>query len=147
MRFSGMAERSLSIARAYLSEREGFGSKLSDKQYARFEIARHETQLQAARALVRQAAETIAAGEEGRLDVSMSKVFAANVTQAAIDTALQYCGANGIGKDLPISDFYESVRQFRIVDGADEVHLRTIAREAFSDVDQSELEPVLRYGE
>jgi acyl-CoA dehydrogenase len=77
----------------------------------------------------------------------MSKVFAANVTQEAIDTALQYCGANGIGKDLPISDFYESVRQFRIVDGADEVHLRTIAREAFSDIDKSELEPVLRYGE
>lgn len=77
----------------------------------------------------------------------MSKVFTARVTQEAIDTAVQYCWANGIGNDLPISDFYELVRQFRIVDGADEVHLRTIAREAFDDVDPAELEPVARFGE
>jgi acyl-CoA dehydrogenase len=147
MRFSGMAERALSIARAYQSERQGFGSPLSEKQHSRFEIAERETELQAARALVRTAADAIAAGREGRIEVSMSKVFTARVTQSAIDSAVQACGANGIGRDLPLADFYEAVRAFRIVDGADEVHLRTIARAAFEDVDESELEPVLRYGE
>ncbi len=145
MRFSGMAMRALKVARTYISEREAFGSSISEKQHARFEIAQRETEVQAARALVRQAAEQIAAGEQARLEVSMSKVFAAQVTQDAIDTALQYCGGNGIGKDLPIADFYESIRAFRIVDGADEVHLRTIAREAFEDIDPDELEPVLRF--
>ncbi len=147
MRFSGMAERALTIARTYQSERQGFGSPLSEKQAARHEMAERETELQAARSLVRTAADAIAAGQEARVEVSMSKVFTARVTQAAIDTAVQACGANGIGRDLPLADFYESVRAFRIVDGADEVHLRTIARAAYDEVDESELEPVVRFGE
>jgi acyl-CoA dehydrogenase len=147
MRFSGMAMRALSIARSYLDERQAFGTSLSDKQHPRFEIARKETELQAARSLVRQAADAIAAGEQARLEVSMSKVFTANVTQEAIDTALQFCGGNGIGKDLPLADFYESVRAFRIVDGADEVHLRTIADQLFEETDPDELQPLTRFEE
>jgi len=147
MRFSGMAERALSIAKAYTTERQAFGDSVADKQHVRFEIAEQETQIQAARALVRAAADAIAAGNEARVEVSMSKVFAARATQDAIDTAVQFCGGNGIGRDLPLADFYELVRTFRIVDGADEVHLRTIAREAFEDVDSDELEPVRRYRE
>jgi acyl-CoA dehydrogenase len=145
MRYSGMAERSLDIAKAYMSEREAFDSKLADKQVPRQAIAEHHTELAAARALIRQAAEEISAGGEARISVSMAKVFTANATQDAIDTALQFCGGNGIAKDLPIADFYESVRQFRLVDGADEVHLRTIARDAFDGVDEAELDPLTRY--
>jgi len=145
MRYSGMAERALEIAKAYMSEREAFDSKLADKQVPRQAIAEHHTELAAARALIRQAAEEISAGGEARISVSMAKVFTANATQDAIDTALQFCGGNGIAKDLPIADFYESVRQFRLVDGADEVHLRTIARDAFDGVDEAELDPVTRY--
>lgn len=48
-------------------------------------------------------------------------------------------------KDLPLADFYETVRQSRLVDGADEVHKRTIAREAFDDPNEAELEPVVTY--
>ena len=145
MRYSGMAKRSLDIAKAYMSEREAFGSKLADKQAPRHAIAEHETELAAARALIRQAADEISAGGEARISVSMAKVFTANATQDAIDTALQFCGGNGIAKDLPISDFYESVRQFRLVDGADEVHKRVISRDAFEETDMAELEPVTRY--
>ncbi|QLD88181.1 acyl-CoA dehydrogenase family protein [Natronomonas salina] len=147
MRFSGMAERSLEVAKAYTLEREAFGTRLADKQVPRHEIADQHIRLAAARSLIRQAADAVDAGDDARVEVSMAKVFTANVTQEAIDTALQFCGGNGIGKDLPIGDFYESVRQFRIVDGADEVHRRTVAREAFADVDESELDPVVRFGE
>jgi acyl-CoA dehydrogenase len=147
MRYSGMAQRSLSIAKAYLSEREGFGSKLSEKQHAKMRIAQQEMRLQAARSLNRTAASKIAEGSQARIEVAMCKVFTANVVQEAIDTALQFCGANGIGRDLPLADFHETVRQFRIVDGADEVHLRTIAREAFEDVNEDELNSVVQYGE
>jgi acyl-CoA dehydrogenase len=147
MRFTGMATRALEITKAYLDEREGFDSRLSEKQALRYEIAEAETRLHAVRTMVRDAADKIAAGEEARIEVGMSKVFAANVTQEAIDTALQLCGGNGIGRDLPIADFYEAVRSFRIVDGADEVHKRVIARDAFEDLDEAELETLTRYGE
>ena len=146
MRFSGMAQRALEVAKAYLDEREAFGTTLSEKQALRHRIAEAETNLHVARTAVRDAADRIAGGDEARVPVSMCKVFTANATQEAIDLAVQCCGANGIGKDLPVSDFYEAVRKFRIVDGADEVHKRVIARHAFDDVADEELEPLTRFG-
>jgi acyl-CoA dehydrogenase len=147
MRFSGMADRALDVATAYASEREAFGEPLAEKQGLRFDVARARMRLHAARTMVRNAASRIAAGDEARVEVAATKVFTANVTQDVIDTAVQLCGGNGIGKDLPLADFYANVRTFRIVDGADEVHLRTIARDAFSDVDERELASVTRYGQ
>ena len=147
MRYAGMADRALDIATAYLSEREGFGEPLSEKQGPRFRIADRRTELHAARTMVRHAAGRIADGHEARIEVAMAKTFAANVVQEAIDDALQFCGGNGIAYDLPIARFHENVRQFRIVDGADEVHRRTIARDAFEDPPTEELEAVTRFGE
>ncbi|SIR81627.1 acyl-CoA dehydrogenase family protein [Natronorubrum thiooxidans] len=146
MRYSGMAERSLDIAKAYLSEREAFGTTLDEKQALRHRIADAETQLHAARTMVRHAARELDRSD-ARIEVAMSKVFTANVTNEAIDLALQCCGGNGIGKDLPIAHFYEDVRAFRIVDGADEVHRRSIARWAFDDIADEEIEHALQFDE
>ena len=142
MRFSGMAQRSLEIAKAYMTEREAFGEKLSEKQVQRQQVADAEIRLHATKTMVRHAAQEIAEGNEARIPVAMSKVYAANVANEVIDFSLQACGGNGIGKDLPIADFYQAVRSFRIVDGADEVHRRSVARDAFEDVDSSEIEHV-----
>ncbi|WP_101297344.1 acyl-CoA dehydrogenase family protein [Halegenticoccus soli] len=147
MRYSGMAERALDIAKAYASEREAFGSSLAEKQALRFGLAEAETRLHAVRCMVRHAARRIEAGDEARVEVSMSKLYASNVVQETVDAAMQVCGANAVGKDLPLADFYENVRQFRFVDGADEVHKRVIARDAFSDVDPGELANITRYDE
>ncbi|WP_117593234.1 acyl-CoA dehydrogenase family protein [Haloprofundus halophilus] len=147
MRYSGMAQRALDVAKAYTSEREAFGSPVAEKQGIRFSVAEAETELHAARCMVRHAADRITAGDEARIEVSMSKLYTSNVVQEAIDTAMQMCGANAVGEDLPLADFYQNVRQFRFVDGADEVHKRVIARDAFSEIDDSELENVTRYEE
>ena len=144
MRYSGMAQRALDIAKAYLTEREGFGEPLADKQALRHRIADAETRLHAARTMIRHAARELDRSD-ARIEVAMAKTFTANVTSDVIDLALQCCGANGIGTDLPIAHFYEEVRKFRIVDGADEVHRRSIARWAFEDVPSDEIEHVLRF--
>jgi acyl-CoA dehydrogenase len=136
MRFSGMARRALTIAKAYMKDREAFGTDIAQKQSLRYDIADKETELHAARTMVRNAAEEIARGEQARVPVSMSKVFTANVCQDAIDLAIQCTGGSGISRDLPLADFYEGVRAFRIVDGADEVHQRVIAREAFDGAEE-----------
>ncbi|MFB6171563.1 MAG: acyl-CoA dehydrogenase family protein [Haloarculaceae archaeon] len=147
MRFSGMAERALDVATAYTSEREAFGSTLAAKQALRHRIADAQTDLHAARTAVRHAARKVAAGEEARIEVAMAKNFTANVVQDVVDLAVQCCGGNGIAKDLPLADFYEGLRFFRIGDGADEVHRRTIARAAFEDLRPEEVEHVTRFGE
>lgn len=145
MRYSGMAERAIEVAKAYTSEREGFGEKIADKQVPRFEIARAEIRLHAVRSMVRHAAREISVGKEARIEVAMCKVFAANTINEIIDTTVQLCGGNGIAKDLPLGYFYEDVRPFRIFDGPDEVHLRTIARAVFEEVNRDELNTVTRY--
>jgi acyl-CoA dehydrogenase len=145
MRYAGMARRALDIAAAYADEREAFGSTLAEKQHPRFEVATARTRLRAARALVRETADRIADGEEARVDISMSKLFTATVVNDAVDTAMQLVGGNAIAHDLPLADFYTTARQFRFVDGADEVHKRVIAREAFADPPTEELEPLTRY--
>lgn len=146
MRHSGMAERSLEIAKAYLQEREAFDENLSSKQALRHRIADAETELHATRTMVRHAANELDRGD-ARIEVAMSKAFAANVTNDAIDLAVQCLGGNGIANDLPVAHFYETVRAFRIFDGADEVHRRSIAREAFKDVYTEDIQNVLRFDE
>ncbi len=149
MRFMGMADRSLDIAKAYMKERSAYGDKLSQKQSLRFDIADAEMRLHAARTMVRHAARTIEEEDQADTEVSMSKVFAAETVQDIVDTCVQVCGGNGIGKDLPLADFYENVRCFRIIDGADEAHMRSIAKGAFDDdeIVPEELEYVTRFGE
>jgi len=147
MRYTGMATRALDIAKTYMSDREAFGTELKDKQAQRYAIADMETRLHATRTMVRHAARQITAGEEARISVSMSKVFAANTTQEAVDLAIQCTGGAGMSKHLPLADFSKSVRAFRIVDGADEVHKRVIARDAFDEdrLNADELENVPTY--
>ena len=148
MRFSGMASRELTVAKTYMADREAFGSAVAEKQSQRFAVAEAETRLHAARTMVRDAAAKISRGEEARVEVSMSKVFAARVAQNAIDLAVQCCGGAGISRDLPLADFYEAVRAFRIIDGTDEVHKRTIARAAFDEdaIRPEELDGLPRFG-
>jgi acyl-CoA dehydrogenase len=144
MRYSGMAERALEIAKAYLQERRAFDESLSKKQALRHRIATAETNLHGARTMVRHAARELDHGD-ARIEVAMAKTYTANVTDEIMDLAVQCLGGNGIGKDLPVAYFYEAVRPFRIVDGADEIHRRTIARHAFEDVYDEDMDNVLRF--
>ena len=138
MRFVGMADRALDVAKAYMSERTVFADPLVEKQALRFDISDAEMCLHAARTMVRHPARTLPADGEARVEVAMSKMFAAETTQEIVDTCVQVCGSNGIGEDLPLADFYENVRAFRIVDRADEVHPRSVTKRA---LDEDEIHP------
>jgi acyl-CoA dehydrogenase len=144
MRYSGMAERALEISKAYLQTRHGFDETLSEKQALRHRIADAETELHAARTMVRHAARELDESD-ARIEVAMAKMYTANVTNEIMDLAVQCLGGSGISKDLPVAHFYEAVRPFRIVDGADEVHRRTIARDAFEDVYDADMENVVTF--
>ncbi|MEF8808681.1 acyl-CoA dehydrogenase family protein [Natronomonas sp.] len=143
----GMAERALDVAKAYASERESFDEKLVEKQALRFDLAEAQTKLHAVRLLGRDVTRKMTAGEPHRTDVAMFKYRSSNVTQDVIDRAVQTCGANGIGEDLPLSDFYTNIRAFRIYDGPDATHQKLIARELFRDIDSSEVDAISRFGD
>jgi acyl-CoA dehydrogenase len=58
----------------------------------------------------------------------MAKVHVANTLWRIIDRAIQVHGALGYSTDTPLADMMKNARAARLADGADEVHMQTIAR-------------------
>jgi len=71
MRFAGMAERALEIAKAYMQRREAFGDPLAEKQSLRHRVAEAETDLHAVRTMVRHTARELNRSE-ARTETSMA---------------------------------------------------------------------------
>jgi len=128
MRWMGIAQRALEIAAEYASTREAFGSKLIEHQAVGFMLADSEMELHAGRLMVQQAAWLLANGDQAREETSMAKVFVSEAVNRIVDRAIQITGGTGISRDLPLSNWYEAARAFRIYDGASEVHRMVAAR-------------------
>ena len=61
--------------------------------------------------------------------VAAIKIVAARAACDVIDRAIQVHGGAGVSQDTPLARFYASARTLRLVDGPDEVHLRTVAKQ------------------
>ena len=72
----------------------------------------------------------IAYKAENKMDIrqenGIAKVFLANMVHKVVDTAIQLHGALGYSTDTPLAAWYTHIRSQRLVDGPDEVHLRTL---------------------
>ena len=130
MRALGMAERALELMVRRAGQRAPFGRPLAEHGAISTWIAESRLEIDQARLLVLRAAwlmDTV--GNRGaRTEIAGIKVVAARTAARVIDRAIQVFGAAGLSGDTPLALFYAMARQLRIVDGPDEVHLRTIAR-------------------
>jgi acyl-CoA dehydrogenase len=63
-----------------------------------------------------------------RAQVSGIKVVAARLQTRVVDRAMQIFGAMGLSPDTPLAYFWTWGRAMHLMDGPDEVHLRTLAR-------------------
>ena len=116
----GMAQAALDAAVAYVQERHAFGRPL--------------TSVQAARLLIRDAAEQYDAGVRPvRKASAMAKLFATETAQQAVDVAIQVHGARALEKGHLLEHLYREVRAPRIYEGASEVQREIIARELFKE--------------
>jgi acyl-CoA dehydrogenase len=134
MRAIGMAERALELLVARASVREAFGGPLSDQGLVQAAIAESRMQIDQARLLVLHTAALIdsVGARAARSSVAAIKVVAARAACDVIDRAIQVHGGAGVSQDTPLARFYASARTLRLVDGPDEVHLRTVARAALA---------------
>ncbi|CCN83827.1 Isobutyryl-CoA dehydrogenase [Vibrio nigripulchritudo SFn27] len=125
----GTAQQALNLARYYLSEREQFGKKLADFQALQFAIADMQTELVAARQMVRLAASKL---DNGHADAptycAMAKRFATDVCYSICDQALQLHGGNGYIKEYPLERYLRDCRVHRILEGTNEIMRLIIAR-------------------
>ena len=130
----GMAQAALDSALAYAARREAFGRPLAEFQAVSHQLADVATRVQAARLLVRHAAETYDAGiRPVRKASAMAKLFATETAQDAVDVAIQVHGARALEKGHLLEHLYREVRAPRIYEGASEVQREIIARELFKE--------------
>lgn len=128
MRWLGVAQRSLDLMIDYSTKHEKNGKKLSDEQNIQNLIADSVVEIQASRLMTLQAAAKMDEGDEARLEVSLIKLYGAQMVNNVVDRAIQVHGLLGLTLDTPLEGLYREARGARIYDGADEVHRMVVAR-------------------
>ncbi len=132
MRTIGQCELALELATERTLERQAFGKYLSDFSNVQEWIAESRIEIDQARLLILHAAWALDEGRDDaaqlRARVAAIKVVAARLQTRVVDRAMQAFGAMGLSPDTPLAYFWTWGRALHLMDGPDEVHLRTVAR-------------------
>jgi hypothetical protein len=126
----GGAQLALDKAVAYAKERKQFGKAIAEFQSAQFKLADMETELQAARVMLYEAA--------GRLDVktpdatrwcAMAKRFVTDTAFKVANDALQIHGGYGYLADYHVERIVRDLRVHQILEGTNEIMRVIISRD------------------
>jgi len=130
----GIGLAAMDYARVYISEREQFGQALANFQGLQWMMADAYTDLEAARLLLMNAADTKAKGLPFSKEASMAKLFASEKANKACYTALQLMGGYGYIKEFPLERYSRDVRITTIYEGTSEIQRVIIARELLKEI-------------
>jgi len=133
MRTIGQCELALALATERALERQTFGKYLSDYANVQEWIALSRIEIDQARLLVLRCAWLLDHPEQAepvavRAQVAAIKVVAAGLQTRVVERAMQIFGAMGLSPDTPLAQFWTWGRALHLLDGPDEVHLRSVAR-------------------
>ena len=132
MRTIGQCELALELATERALERTAFGKYLADQSNVQDWLAECRLEIDQARLMVLKTAWLLdqpdAPAAEVRAQVAAIKVLAARLQTQVVDRAMQIFGAMGLSPATPLAYFGTWGRALHLMDGPDEVHLRTVAR-------------------
>jgi acyl-CoA dehydrogenase len=134
MRWLGLARRAHDIALDRTNTREIFGQHISALGIAQEMIAQSVIDIETSDAIITKCAALLNAdARAGSALSSVAKVHCSEAVYRVIDRAVQLCGGDGVSEGLPLAQYLNEVRPFRIYDGATETHKWAIARRASAD--------------
>ncbi len=123
----GGAGLALDTALDYAKTRKQFGKPLAELQALQFKLADMATELEAARLMVRNAADALDKREPAATRLcAMAKRFATDAGFEVANQALQIHGGYGYLRDFPLERIVRDVRVHQILEGTNEV-MRVIA--------------------
>jgi alkylation response protein AidB-like acyl-CoA dehydrogenase len=126
----GGAALALETARAYLLDRRQFGRRLADFQALQFKLADMAADLEAARLMVRNAAQALDLGAPRATELcAMAKRFATDAGFSIANEALQLHGGYGYLRDFPLERLVRDLRVHQILEGTNEIMRVIAARE------------------
>ncbi len=128
----GGAGLALDTAKAYMQTRKQFGRALQDFQALQFKLADMATELEAARLMIRNAADALdrKAPQATKL-CAMAKRFATDTGFNVANDALQIHGGYGYLQDYPLERIVRDLRVHQILEGTNEIMRVITAREMF----------------
>jgi alkylation response protein AidB-like acyl-CoA dehydrogenase len=124
----GMARAAFEAALAYARERESFGKPIFDHQAVQFRLAEMAMQIEAARQLILHAASMKDAGLPCLKEAAMAKLFASEMAERVVSSAMQVFGGYGYVADFPVERIYRDVRVCQIYEGTSDIQKILIAR-------------------
>jgi len=133
MRTIGQCELALEMAAERALERKTFGKYLAEQSNVQDWLAMSRLEIDQARLLVLRTAWMLDHAADStagtlRAQVAAIKVVAARLQTRVVDRAMQVFGAMGLSPDTPLAYFWTWGRALHLMDGPDEVHMRTLAR-------------------
>jgi alkylation response protein AidB-like acyl-CoA dehydrogenase len=131
----GIARACLEESIKYAKERMAFGRPIAKFQLIKEKIAQMRTELDAARLLVLRAAHKRDLGEDNTLEVSLAKLFSAQMVMKAADRAVQIHGGYGYSSEFPIERYFRDARVCSIYEGTNEIQKLIIAKEIIGDIE------------
>ena len=141
MRWVGQCEAAFDMMCERAISRGTKGELLIEKQMIQEMIAESSADIRALRLMALHSAWVWdnRGASKARVEIAELKFWGARVLHDVIDRAIQVHGALGWSTDLPLASSYVMARQFRIADGADEVHKSFVANKrakAYKPVEQ-----------
>ena len=127
----GLARAGLEAAAAYLRQRKAFGGVLADQQALRFLLAEMARDVEAARALTRQAAAAKDRGEPIGVASSLAKWTASDTAMRVATDAVQLFGASGYSRETGIERLMRDAKGAQIYEGTNQIHRAIVADELF----------------
>jgi acyl-CoA dehydrogenase len=124
-----MSQRALEDTIAYVQQRRAFGAALSEKQVIRHKLADLATAIEAARWLTYAGCLKYQAGEDAVRDISMVKLFTAEMANRVAYDCVQLHGGYGYMREYAIERFARDVRLLTIGGGTSEIMREIIAKE------------------
>ncbi|MGL3150327.1 acyl-CoA dehydrogenase family protein [Microbacterium sp. A82] len=131
MRWLGLARRAFDISLDRANGRSLFGAQLADLGVAQAMIADSTIDIETSAAIIDRAARVL--DDDPRAGAALSSIAKVHCSEAVfrvIDRAVQLCGGDGVSSGLPLIQYLNEVRPFRIYDGSSETHRWAIARRA-----------------
>ena len=123
----GLARGALEDSLAYAQERVQFGQAIAEFQAIRFKLADMATQVEAARALMYQAAHDCDAGENIEIEAAMAKLFATEMAERVTSDGLQIHGGNGYTTERSVERYWRDARLTTIFEGTSEIQRKIIS--------------------
>jgi acyl-CoA dehydrogenase len=124
----GIAEEAVRLAVEWLQSRETFGSPLATRQSAQFDLAQARVAINAGRWLTWEAAWIDDAGGDARNAAAIAKLHCTEMAFSVVDRMMQWFGALGMAKELPLEHWFRDLRVARLVEGSSEILQVQIAR-------------------